>query len=123
LKFGIYGILHTAIYGVLPLIGNDLGTPWQADQKRLSAALRYKPHRSTYFRIRLALRFFARLTSKHFLISLPNGVFFKTLPDPGLNLSAGCVSYPDFAGMNRGSRAGKRRAGKGKGRKRSKEMS
>jgi hypothetical protein len=36
-------------------------------EKRSSAVLRCKPHRLTYIYLRLALRFFARLTSEHFL--------------------------------------------------------
>jgi hypothetical protein len=38
----------------------------QAVEKRSSAVLRYKPHRSTYGTIRLAVRLFARLASEHF---------------------------------------------------------
>jgi hypothetical protein len=34
--------------------------------KRSSAALRCKTHHSTYIKIRLAVRFFARLASEHF---------------------------------------------------------
>ena len=34
--------------------------------KRSSASLRYKHHRSTYFHIRLAVLFFARLAFEHF---------------------------------------------------------
>jgi hypothetical protein len=37
-----------------------------AVEKRSSAVLRCKPHRSTYIHIRLAVRFFARLASEHF---------------------------------------------------------
>ena len=37
-----------------------------AVEKRPSAALRCKPHLSTYIHIRLAVRFFARLASEHF---------------------------------------------------------
>jgi hypothetical protein len=37
-----------------------------AVEKRSSAVLRCKPHRSTYIYIRLAARFFARLASEHF---------------------------------------------------------
>jgi hypothetical protein len=37
-----------------------------AIEKRPSAALRFKPHRSTYVYIRLAVHFFARLASEHF---------------------------------------------------------
>jgi len=36
-------------------------SPWQAVEKRSSAALRRNPHRSTYFNIRLALRFLRAL--------------------------------------------------------------
>jgi hypothetical protein len=36
-----------------------------AVEKRSSAVLRCKPHRSTYIYIRLAVRFFARLASEH----------------------------------------------------------
>jgi len=35
-------------------------------KKNSSALLRYKPRRSTYFHIRLAVRLFACLASKHF---------------------------------------------------------
>jgi len=37
-----------------------------AVEKSSSAALRFKPHRSTYVYIRLAVRFFARLAYEHF---------------------------------------------------------
>jgi hypothetical protein len=37
-----------------------------AIEKRSSAALRFKPHCSTYVYIRFAVRFFARLASEHF---------------------------------------------------------
>jgi hypothetical protein len=38
-------------------------------EKRSSAALRFKPHRSTYVYIRLAVRLFARLASEHIVKS------------------------------------------------------
>jgi hypothetical protein len=47
-----------------------------AVEKRSSAVLRYKPHRSTYIHICLAVRFFARLASEHFWTA-QNMVFFK----------------------------------------------
>jgi hypothetical protein len=40
---------------------DNLPFHWRAVEKRSSAALRYKPHRSTYFDIRLALRFLRAL--------------------------------------------------------------
>jgi len=47
-----------------------------AIEKRSSAVLRCKQHRSTYVYIRLAILFFARLASEHF--------FIKILPYPPL---------------------------------------
>jgi hypothetical protein len=47
----------------------------QAVEKRLSAALRYKPHRSTYFHIRLALRFLRALHLSIFEQPANQGVF------------------------------------------------
>jgi hypothetical protein len=40
--------------------------PYEAAEKRSSAALHCKPHRSTYFSIRLALRFLRALHKDHF---------------------------------------------------------
>jgi hypothetical protein len=58
-----------------PLLPSALLHDYHAVEKRSSAALRYKPHRSTYFRIRLALRFLRALHLSIFEQPAKQGVF------------------------------------------------